>query len=105
MLNSILEKLNLINIESFLVDHCAHAYGISLMSHTGWKLIFSGDTVPCQAVLNHARDATLLIHEATFEEELKHEAEYKKHSTINDAIRIAKEANAYRTILTHFSQR
>ena len=105
MLAEVRESLHLQTIESFLVDHCTHAYGVSLVSRTGWKVVFSGDTVPCASVAEHAKDATVLIHEATFEEDMKAEAEFKRHSTVRDAVRIGTEANAYRTILTHFSQR
>lgn len=105
MFASVKEALNLKSIDSFLVDHCHHAYGVSIISHAGWKVVFSGDTVPCNAIVEHAKGATLLIHEATFEEDMKEEALHKKHSTVSDAVAVAKQAGAYRTILTHFSQR
>ena len=105
MLESMKAALNLKSMESFLVEHCAFAYGIALTGQAGWKVVYTGDTMPCSTVRYHAKDATLLIHEATFEEDMKTEAVLKKHSTTRDAIQIAKEANAYRTVLTHFSQR
>jgi ribonuclease Z len=64
-----------------------------------------GDTRPCDAVVEAARDATLLVHEATFEDDLADEAIAKKHSTTAEALRIAAAAGAYRTVLTHFSSR
>jgi len=70
-----------------------------------WKVVFSGDTRPCPAVVEAARGATLLIHEATFEDELAADARAKRHSTLSEALGVAKEAGAYRTILTHFSSR
>eukprot|EP00210_Caulerpa_lentillifera_P001052 g1015.t1 len=99
------ECLNLTRVDSFPVDHCAQAYGIVLESQSGWKVVFSGDTRPCSSVIEASRDATLLIHEATFEEDMEDEAFHKKHSTTREAIDVARQANAYRTILTHFSQR
>jgi ribonuclease Z len=66
---------------------------------------FAGDTRPCQAVIDAARGATLLVHEATFEDELQDEAIYKKHSTTAEALEVAAAAGAYRTVLTHFSTR
>lgn len=65
----------------------------------------TGDTRPCQAVIDAAKDATLLVHEATFEDELQDEAIAKKHSTTAEALGVAAAANAYRTLLTHFSTR
>jgi hypothetical protein len=50
-------------------------------------------------------DATLLIHEATFEDELQEEAIDKKHSTTTEAISSGIEMNASFTMLNHFSQR
>ena len=57
------EALGLSRLESFPVQHCAHAYGCVLESAAGWKLALSGDTRPCPAVAEAARDATILIHE------------------------------------------
>lgn len=69
------------------------------------QVVFSGDSRPCPQLVEAARGATLLIHEATFEDELMEEAIAKKHSTTGEAVQIGAEAGAYRTILTHFSQR
>ncbi len=43
--------------------------------------------------------------QATFEDELIGEAKAKRHSTTGEAVSIGQRAGAYRTILTHFSQR
>lgn len=103
-----LATLGLSRLESIRVVHCAHSYGLVLESTAGaapWKVVFSGDTRPCDAVNEAAKDATLLIHEATFEDELLEEAEAKKHSTTKEAVMAGATAGAYRTLLTHFSQR
>ena len=183
------ESLGLTRLESFPVQHCAHAFGIVLESSSGWKVAVSGDTRPCAAVANAAKDATLLIHEvrsssplsakrsilalfwrvlpccllparddrmqgraccsvvwqalpssgpqrlylpelgkershaegavndalqATFESSLREgtseyefeqEALMKRHSMTHEAVQTGKQAGAYRTVLTHFSQR
>ena len=52
-----------------------------------------------------ARDATVLIHEATFEDDLLEDAVKKRHSTTSEAIQTGVDARCYTTILTHFSQR
>ena len=57
------DSLGLTRLESFPVQHCAHAFGIVLESQSGWKVALSGDTRPCPAVVEAAKDATLLIHE------------------------------------------
>ena len=59
------ESLGLTRLESFPVQHCAHAFGIVMESSSGWKVAVSGDTRPCPAVAEAAQDATILIHEVT----------------------------------------
>lgn len=58
-----MDGLGISNLESFTVDHCANAYGLSLTSKDGWKLVFSGDTRPCKNVVQAAQNALVLIHE------------------------------------------
>ncbi|GJP61999.1 hypothetical protein CLOP_g19109 [Closterium sp. NIES-67] len=43
--------------------------------------------------------------QATFEDDLQHEAIARRHSTTSEAVQVGASAPAYRTILTHFSQR
>lgn len=45
-----------------------------------------------------------MLQQATFEDGLEAEAIAKRHSLTREAVAIGAEANAYRTILTHFSQ-
>ncbi len=47
----------------------------------------------------------MLVPQATFEDELIGEARAKRHSTTGEAVGIGQRAGAYRTVLTHFSQR
>ncbi|KAI3955770.1 hypothetical protein MKW98_006130 [Papaver atlanticum] len=73
----------------------------------GWKLVYSGDTIPCQNLKDASKRATILIHEATFEDSMKEEAIKKNHSITREAIEVGGDGpdGAYRIILTHFSQR
>ncbi len=87
------------------VNHCYDAYGLVMLHTDGWKLVYSGDTRPCRALQEAGRECTLLIHEATFEPELVDHAKAKKHSTTEEALQVAASMCAYRTVLTHFSQR
>ena len=77
----------------------------SFSSVPGWKIVYSGDTRPCESLTELARGATALIHEATFENGMEEDAVKKRHSTTREAIECGLAAGAYRTILTHFSQR
>ena len=69
----------------------------------GLKIVYSGDTKPCENMIELARDADLLIHDATFLEE--DEDKQKYHSSVKDAAKIAKKANVKKLILTHISRR
>ncbi|WIA34738.1 hypothetical protein OEZ86_013047 [Tetradesmus obliquus] len=99
------EVLGFSSWASVAVAHCAGAHGLVLTHSQGWKLVYSGDTRPCAALAAAGAGATLLIHEATFEAGLRHHACAKGHSTLQEALQVAKDMGAYRTVLTHFSQR
>ena len=71
----------------------------------GKSVTYCLDTRPCAASLGLARQADLLIHEATYASELEEEAKQYGHSTAAQAARTAKEAGARRLLLTHFSTR
>jgi ribonuclease Z len=47
----------------------------------------------------------VLIHEATFDDELQTEAEAKHHCTTGEALKVAVAMDAKAVVLTHFSQR
>lgn len=87
------------------VIHCPDAFGVTLTHNTGWKLVFSGDTRPCSLLDKAGADCDLLIHEATFEDQLTHEAVEKNHATTTEAIQSALHMNAKFLMMTHFSQR
>ena len=60
------QQLELKTIQSVPVVHCAHAYAIALEGLSGWKVAFSGDTRPCEHMVEAAREATLHIHEVCY---------------------------------------
>lgn len=47
---------------------------------------YSGDTMPCESLIEAGRDSTLLIHEATLEDTEVEMALMKAHSTFGQAI-------------------
>lgn len=71
----------------------------------GIKITYSGDTIPCEEMIEFAKDSTLLIHESTFLKEDYQNAIEHFHSTSADAANIAKQSNSKELILTHISTR
>ena len=71
----------------------------------GIKITYSGDTAPCEEMIDFAKDSTILIHESTYMNEDADKAEENFHSTSSDAARIAKKSNSKQLVLTHFSTR
>lgn len=70
-----------------------------------FKLAYSGDTGPSDEFVEIGQNADLLIHEATFTDELEDVANRYHHSTLSMAIKQAQNMHAKHTILTHFSSR
>lgn len=87
------------------VDHVPHSYGVTIEHHSGWKLVYSGDTRPCSRLVEAGQNATILVHEATFDDSLAQDAVEKHHSTMGEALEVARAMNVWKVILTHFSQR
>ena len=71
----------------------------------GFKITYTGDTAPCEEIIEFAKDSDILIHEATYIEEDKDKAKEHFHSTSSDAARIAKLSNSKKLRLTHISTR
>ncbi|KAG0093309.1 hypothetical protein BGZ92_006417 [Podila epicladia] len=104
-MSNLLRSSGFRDISTVDVIHCPWSYGISMTHQSGWKIVYSGDTRPCQNLVQAGHDATVLLHEATFEDDMQPEALRKKHSTTQEAITVGEGMEARFTMLTHFSQR
>jgi ribonuclease Z len=102
------------DIQSARVTHCHGAMAVSITfprspsdphSVKPLKVSYSGDCRPSQHFGKIGTDTTVLIHEATFDDELQGDARAKKHSTTSEALGIGAQMNAKAVVLTHFSQR
>ncbi|XP_039754100.1 ribonuclease Z, mitochondrial isoform X1 [Pararge aegeria] len=103
--SAVLASLGVQGLRTCLVAHCPNAFGVSIDVDQYYKVTYSGDTIPCEELVKIGKNSTLLIHEATMEDELADEARIKMHSTTSQAIEIGRQMEARYTVLTHFSQR
>lgn len=71
----------------------------------GRKVVYCTDTVYCEAAVELARDADVLIHEATFSHQDAAMAFERLHSTSTMAAQVALAAGVKQLIMTHFSPR
>jgi len=85
-LTAFLRNTGLAQMQNVRVIHCHEAYGLVLRHTNGWKLVWSGDTRPCPSLIRAGHGATLLVHEATFDDELAADAKKKRHSTTVRAV-------------------
>lgn len=103
--SSLLESYDLAEFQTCEVQHCKNAFACSVIHKSGWKVVYSGDTMPCMALVQMGKNANLLIHEATLEDGMEKEAIEKTHSTTSQAIQTGMKMNAEFIMLNHFSQR
>ncbi|RHY48837.1 hypothetical protein DYB30_011692 [Aphanomyces astaci] len=93
------------NLWSVPVHHCHDSFGLVLITHTGMKVVYSGDTRPCDRLVHEGFRPHVLIHEATFEDSMYEDAVKKNHSTVGEALEVGHRMQAQLVLLTHFSQR
>ena len=75
------------------------------MEVPGRKIVYAADTRPVASTAEVSRGADIIIHEATYMEELKNLAKERLHSTAMECADIAKRAKAKKLIIFHMSAR
>ncbi|ABO35023.1 RNAse Z [Methanococcus maripaludis C5] len=80
---------------------------VTLPPKKGICVGYSGDTIPLNEFADFLKElkCTILIHEATFDKTMDKNAKETLHSTVHDALNIAKRSGANTVILTHISAR
>jgi len=71
----------------------------------GRRIVYTGDTRPTDRTVAVAADADLLIHDATFANDMADRARKTAHSTGREAGRVAARAGVARLALVHVSSR
>jgi ribonuclease Z len=71
----------------------------------GIKIAFSGDTRPCIKLIEAAKGADILVHEAMGDSSLETRAHEFGHSTAKDAAMVAAKAEVVALYLNHISNR
>lgn len=99
------EAFGLSAIKHIKVHHCWRALAQEIQLTSGLRIAYSGDCRPSANFAEHSRGAHLLVHECTFDDALAADAKKKGHSTASEALGVARDMQARRTLLTHFSQR
>ena len=71
----------------------------------GRKIVYTGDTKPCEAIVELAKDCDVLIHDSTTALDLEEKSNSYGHSSSAQAAKAAKDAGAVKLFLTHISPR
>jgi len=71
----------------------------------GLKVVYSGDTPYYERMVDFSRGADVLIHDSSFLERDREKALESGHSTVLDAVKVAREARVKLLVLTHISAR
>lgn len=92
------------------VSHCHDSYS-AILTTPGDKIVYSGDCRPSLDLIAAGRDATGLIHEATFAgrpemvDKDSREAAARRHCTAREAVVVGERMRAQVVLLNHFSAR
>ncbi|KAK7413816.1 hypothetical protein QQX98_007310 [Neonectria punicea] len=98
-------NFGLASVKRIPVTHCWRSDAVQLELTSGLRIAYSGDCRPSDNFARECEGAHLLIHECTFDDDMKAHAKKKSHSTMQEALDVSRKMRARRTLLTHFSQR
>lgn len=93
--------VNNAEITPFRTNHALGCVGFRV-ALGGSTMVYAADTGPCAEVVENAREAELLIHEAYGPADEAERAHALGHSSASEAGGVARAAGARRLVLTHF---
>ncbi len=88
-------------VESFPVRHTVKNVGLKIFNRDV-SLVYSSDTEPCETLLEKAKGASLLIHEATWSEALTDRKE--GHTSVEEASRMAAFCSVKKLCFVHLGE-
>lgn len=89
-----------LRIQAFRVDHLPETYGLRVTGPEGQVIAYSGDTAPCDALIELATDADLFLCEASWTHDPANRPEHLHLSGI-EAGEAATKANVRALAITH----
>ena len=100
LVEEVVTRIGPFEITAVRVDHPTEAYGFRIVTEAG-TLAYTGDTGPCDALSGLARDADVLLSEATWTH--SDDRPPGTHLSGVQAGRVAAEAGVGRLLLTHIA--
>ncbi|XP_048762647.2 zinc phosphodiesterase ELAC protein 2-like [Ostrea edulis] len=98
----VLEALGLKFLSCDDVIHCPYSCGIVIKHEKGWSLAYTGDVYELtEAFIKSAKKCDLLIHEASYEDQMSRKRNINKHSCQSNAILNGQKIEAEFTVLSH----
>lgn len=86
-------------------DNIVHPAQVLGQPRPGRRVVYSGDTRPCERVLRMGMKADVFIHEAAMPDDSLEGAIEGGHSTISEAIRVLVKSECRFGIITNFGQK
>ena len=97
-----IEDKNYDFIQPFRAKHLVTDNGYRV-NYKGKTIFYSGDTAYSENVVKGAEDADILLHEMTYIDEKKEEANFWRHSTYSTTMQVFEESRAKKLVPVHLS--
>lgn len=96
------ERIGELEVTYIAGRHYVPAWGVSLVGPAGRRIVYGGDTGPNPGLAAAARDADLLVCEATLGAAIEDDPLVRGHLTLDEALEHGRAARARRLLITHY---